>query len=70
MLKANLVSTDHGQEGGNSWTGGKFTLAKFVQGLNTGLAISQNAGTVLGLNDEGAEVLYGSCDRQGYDLTW
>ena len=72
---ANLVSTDRGQEGGNSWTGGKFTSAKFVQSLNTGLAIGQNAGTVLGLDDEGAKVLYGSCDRQastshGNHVTW
>lgn len=45
-------------------------LAKFVQGLNTGLAISEDASTVLGLNDKGAKVLYSSCDRQGFDLTW
>ena len=52
MLEANLVSTNCGQEGGNPWTGGKFTSAKFVQGLDTGLAVSQDASTVLGLNDE------------------
>jgi len=69
MLEANLVSADHGQEGGNSWTGGKFTSAKFVQGLNTGLAISQNAGTVLRLDDAGAKMLYSSCNRQGFNLT-
>lgn len=66
MLEANLVSTFCGQEGGNPWTGGKFTSAKFVQGL----AISQDASTVLGLNDEGAKVLYSTCNRQGFDLTW
>ena len=70
MLKANLVSTDCGQEGSNLWTGGKFTSAKFVQGLDTGLAISQDTSTVLGLNDEGNKVLYSSSDRQGFDLTW
>ena len=45
-------------------------LAKFLQGLNTGLAICQKAGTVLGLNYEGAKVLYGSCYRQRFNLTW
>ena len=33
MLEANLVFTDGGQEGGNPWTAGKFTSAKFVQSL-------------------------------------
>ena len=61
MPEANLVSTDSGQEGGNTWTGRKFTSAKFLQGLNAGLAICQNAGTVLGLDYEGAKVFYGSC---------
>ena len=70
MLEANLVFTDGGQEGGNPWTGGKFTSAKFVQGLDAGLAISQDASTVLGLNDKGAKVLYSSGDRQGFNLTW
>ena len=47
----------------------KFISAEFVQGLNTGLAICQDAGTVLGLDDEGAKVHKGSCRRQGLDLT-
>ena len=69
MLEANLVSTDGGQEGGNAWTDRKFTSAKFLQGLNAGLAICQNTGTVLRLDYEGAKVLYGSCYRQRFDLT-
>ena len=67
MLEANLVSTDGGQKGGNTWTGRKFTSAKFLQGLNTGLAICLKAGMVLGLNYEGAK---GSCYRQRFNLTW
>ena len=70
MLEANLVSTDGGQKGSNTWTGRKFASAKLLQGLNAGLAIGQNAGTVLGLDYEGAKVLYGSCYRQRFDLTW
>ena len=68
MLEANLVSTDHGQEGGKAWTGRKFTSAKFLQGLNAGLAICQNAGTVHGLDYEGAKVLNSSGYRQRFDL--
>ena len=70
MLEANLVSTDGGQEGGNTWTGRKFTLGKFLQGLNAGLAICQNAGMVLRLDYERAKVFYGSYYRQHFDLTW
>ena len=69
MLEANLVPADGGQEGGNTGTGRKFTSAKFLQGLNAGLAICQNAGTVLGLYYEGAKVFYGGCYRQCFHFT-
>ena len=37
--------------------------------VSAGLAICQNAGTVLGLDDKGAKIRYGSCYRQRFDLT-
>ena len=37
--------------------------------VTRGLAICQNAGQVLGLDYEGAKVLYGSCYRQRFNLT-
>ena len=48
----------------------KIDLGKVSAGLDAGLAICQNAGTVLGLDYEGTKVFYSSGYRQRFDLTW
>ena len=68
MLKANLVSTDYGQEGGNSWAGRPFPSAKFVSGLNKRLTVCKDTGRVFRLHDEGAKMLDDCCDSQSFDF--